>query len=261
MPWQKIDDQFGIHRKVIRIPRKRRVEAVGLWTLALNYAGRNTTNGVLEEHELEEVLARREVTAELIRAGLWHASGHVCESEKCGDPAPEGGITIHDFLMYNPSRDEVVANREAERVRKESYRKSQQRPKNVPPGHHQVSAHPVPVPVPEEADVDNDPGSALDPNARANPIDPMGEIKRLELQAAIDAQRLRIQDVYVVRSRFEGILKVSLTVGQTIVLAEAVMAYSSRDVENPDAYLRRVCENTPEEIHRLYEAEHVEAVR
>ncbi len=149
MVWQKIDDQFGISKKVIRIPKRRRQQVVGLWTLAGNYAVRALTDGVLEEHELDELDARPADVDELVRVGLWHRHGADCESEYC-TPAPEGGVTMHDFLHYHPSRAEVEANREAERLRKASYRESNRRPggtdNGTPVGRVAESEHPVPVP-------------------------------------------------------------------------------------------------------------------
>ena len=143
MVWQRIDDQFGVSKKVIRIPKRRRQQCIGLWTLAGNYAVRALTDGVLEEHELAELEARQVDIDELVRVDLWHAHGH-----RCGTCAPiaKGAIVIHDFLFYNPSRDKVEADREAERVRKAAQRKRRPdgSPGGTPAGSDAVSEQPVP---------------------------------------------------------------------------------------------------------------------
>ena len=170
MGWQKIDDQFGVSQKVIRIPRKRRQQVVGLWVLAGNYSARALTDGRLEAHELEEIDARPADVAELVRVGLWHRHGTACASEDCV-PAPAGGVTIHDYLRYNPSRAEVEANREAERVRKASWRESKRSPSGTdngtPPGSDSESGHPVPSrPVPIDRQDLN-----TRPNSRSSPVE------------------------------------------------------------------------------------------
>jgi len=110
MVWQRIDDQFGVSKKVTRIPRKHRLAAVGLWELASNYSVRALTDGVLDDVELEEVLATPALVRELVRVELWHAAGHSCEH--CAQP-PERGVVIHDFLEYNPDASSVAAARES----------------------------------------------------------------------------------------------------------------------------------------------------
>lgn len=146
MGWFKMDDQFGVSQKVIRIPRKKRKTIIGLWTLAGNYAARALTDGVLEAHELDELDASAAEVAELVRVGLWHSSGHACG--RCV-PVGDRAVVIHDFLEYNPSREQILAAREAERVRKASYRKSKQRPsgtdEGTPGGSDPESEHPDPT--------------------------------------------------------------------------------------------------------------------
>lgn len=139
MAWQKIDDQFGISKKVIRIPRKRRQRCVGLWLLAGNYSSRTLSDGVIEAHELDELDAVAADVAELIRVELWHGHGHDCA--RCL-PVAAGDVVIHDYLLYNPSRAKVLSDREAERVRKMSQRDR----KRTPGGQMAESEQPDPVP-------------------------------------------------------------------------------------------------------------------
>ena len=160
MPWQKIDDQFGVSKKVIRIPRSRRQQCVGLWLLGLNYAGRALTDGLLEEHELDELGARATDVAELVRVELWHDHTHGCD--RCATP-PSGAIVIHDFLVYNPSRARVEAQREAERVRKASQRDKRRTAGGTRSGIRGVSEHPDPDPDPINQDLMGHPDSVGGP--------------------------------------------------------------------------------------------------
>ena len=170
MVWQKIDDQFGVSKKVIRIPRARRQQCVGLWLLGLNYAGRSLTDGLLEEHELDELGARAADVAELIRVDLWHGPGHACE--RCAD-VPAGAVIVHDFLVYNPSREKVEADREAERVRKASQRDKRRTPDGTSGGVRDVSEHPDPVPVPDPLTGLSEEGQAGTTSATPSPFCPV----------------------------------------------------------------------------------------
>lgn len=189
MVWQKIDDQFGVSKKVIRIPKRRRQQCIGLWTLAGNYAVRALTDGVLEEHELDELDARRADVDELVRVELMHRHGFECDSEFCV-PAPENGVTLHDFLRYNPSRADVEANREAERVRKAAYRESKRRPAGTPggtpAGSDAASEHPVPVPSrPHDLTLTNESSPEVDASVSTDSMVLPPAVQALAAQAGI----------------------------------------------------------------------------
>ena len=101
MPWARLDDRFHDHPKIVGLPHA----AVGVYALGLSYAASQLTDGVLPKRV---VAGWRDATAvrKLVDAGLWES-------------AP-GGYRIHDYLDWNPSRDQVIADRAkaAERKRK-----------------------------------------------------------------------------------------------------------------------------------------------
>lgn len=225
MVWQKIDDQFGVSKKVVRIPRRRRQQCVGLWVLALNYAGRSLTDGILDSAELDDLDARSTDVAELVRVELWHTAGHDCD--RCEQPVP-GAVVIHDFLIYNPSKEKVLADREAERVRKMSQRDKRRTPGSVP----DVSEHPVPDPVPRLTDMTNVPESSLEILARA--------------------AELGINDLPKVQALLSRTVNGAMTLKGAYFLARHIIGNSKMPVDRPYAYLETACRR-PDEVCDLFD--------
>jgi len=238
MAWQKIDDQFGISKKVIRIPRKRRQRCVGLWLLAGNYASRTLSDGILEAHELDELDAIAADVEELIRVELWHGHGHDCE--RCA-PVDPGDVVIHDYLAYNPTKAKVLSDREAERVRKMSQRDK----KRTPDGHTQVSEHPVPSrPDPVLlTDVTTDIESSHLPDSAP---------QRLDESALVASRFMGIVDLRAVAENFVRATHEPLTLGGAVELARAILSKAKGDVRDVDAYLASVCRKTPGEVQQAY---------
>jgi len=91
MGWLRLDDAFGDHPKVIGLSdRAFRAHVMGLL-----YCARHLTDSVVPHAAAPKTAAVRE----LERAGLWTATRG-------------GGWLIHDFLDYNPSKADVLADRE-----------------------------------------------------------------------------------------------------------------------------------------------------
>ena len=111
MTWFKVDDGFYSSKKVLSIPRAQRLAAVGLWTMAGNWSGRELSDGVVPKYVLDEIGATPKLRQALVTARLWLDRG-------------EGTIEFHDWARYQPTRGEIEANREKERIRKEKYRSS-----------------------------------------------------------------------------------------------------------------------------------------
>jgi hypothetical protein len=94
--WARIDDAFDDHPKVLAVlEHDQGGAAIGLWTLCLTWAYRNTLKRGKEPGKLPAHLPRRylgpaarELAALLVKEGLWEALGD-------GD-----GWQIHDFEHY-----------------------------------------------------------------------------------------------------------------------------------------------------------------
>lgn len=95
MSWLRIDDGFTEHRKIVPLSDA----AFRLHVEALCYASRQQTDGFIADvillrwHTDDDTRSLGKIVdEELVRRGLW-------------EPV-DGGWMVHDFLEYNPSRDE-----------------------------------------------------------------------------------------------------------------------------------------------------------
>lgn len=119
MPWLKLDDQMGEHRKTRRLLRAAGTSAFGLHALALLHCARYLTDGFVEAEFVEEVLDAAHVLDETERGGLVDAlvAG--------GQWTPrDGGWQIHDYLEHNPSRADVEERRARDAQRKAAGRRN-----------------------------------------------------------------------------------------------------------------------------------------
>jgi len=106
--WFKVDDGFASSPKVLSIPRRDRLAAIGLWTIAGTWAAKHLTDGVIPAFMIEEFGADVSQGDMLVDAGLWRIEGD--------------GFVFHDWTDYQPKRIDVLAHRERERIRKEAFR-------------------------------------------------------------------------------------------------------------------------------------------
>lgn len=95
MPWVKLDDSLHGHPKAERAGN----EALGVHLLALSYCGAYLTNGKITPEFVKGKAGPRhkQVVERLVSAGLWEPNGN--------------GWVIHDYLDYNPSREDVERDR------------------------------------------------------------------------------------------------------------------------------------------------------
>ncbi len=108
MVWFKVDDGFWSHPKVLPLS----ADAVALWVRAGAYCAHQLTNGLVSPQALR-MLADRDAAVELANAGLW-------------DVVPEG-FMFHDWAKYQPTREQVEADRAAATERKRKSREASQR--------------------------------------------------------------------------------------------------------------------------------------
>lgn len=98
MSWVRVDDGFYSHPK--RWLLGERLDAIGLWLLCLCYASHQLTNGYVPKEFVDANRPRpdrRKTLQALLDVGML--------------VAVEGGYVIHDYLDYQPSREDVVAKR------------------------------------------------------------------------------------------------------------------------------------------------------
>lgn len=126
MAWVKLDDQFASNPKVLESGPL----GIALQVAALCYCNRHLTDGRLPRPAAAALLsfegigmrmwhnelfgsgedASWQLVAEdLVAAGVWHEPGHDCE--EC--PQISSGYYLHAYLDFQPSREQVEAEKEA----------------------------------------------------------------------------------------------------------------------------------------------------
>jgi hypothetical protein len=111
MPWARVDDAFDDHPKVLAVlEHEQGGAAIGLWTLCLTWAHRNTlkrgkTPGMIPASLPRRYLGpgARDLAAILVKESLWEPL------------AEDEGWMIHDFGKYLPTAKTSQARSEAGR--------------------------------------------------------------------------------------------------------------------------------------------------
>jgi hypothetical protein len=106
MPWARFEDDYLGNQKLATLS----TAAIALDMAAIIYSARELRDGVLSAADVQTVAALIHLkrwppaAAELVRVNRW-TSG-------------KGVYTIHDYLEYQPSREQILKQREEDRERK-----------------------------------------------------------------------------------------------------------------------------------------------
>ena len=131
MSWFKVDDAFHSSKPVLKIPRKYRLAALGLWVSAGTWCAQEESDGFFPEWVLEELCGTPANARHLVAAGLWtEVRGDL---EGSSSKSGESGWQFKNWGKYQPTREELEEKREKDRIRQANYRKSQ-RDKEVTEG-------------------------------------------------------------------------------------------------------------------------------
>jgi hypothetical protein len=112
MPWARFDDRFPSNRKV----RLLSDGAFRLYVSAICWSAENLTDGVIKTAELRlvaDVRATRTRAKELVEAGLF-------------EDLNGAGWKIHDYHEYNPTAEQVRADRAQRTARQQRWRAKKQ---------------------------------------------------------------------------------------------------------------------------------------
>lgn len=135
MPWFKIDDGFTNSKPVLRLQRRVRTSAIGLWTLAGAWSAKELTDGFVPEYVIEELASTAAMAGHLVKCGLWEEA--------------QEGWQFKGWEKYQPTREQIMEARDREAERKRKYRESQRRPSGTgtgrTEGHQQASDPPDPT--------------------------------------------------------------------------------------------------------------------
>jgi hypothetical protein len=164
MAWVKIDDHFDEHPKIAQAGPL----AVAVWLAGLAYCNRNLTDGFIPWSKAQGLISWQFLGAESDdprgrkRYTVALTCGHVGEDvdtafviERLLDAGLwqeiDGGYTVHDYLDYQPSKEQVLAERAGARERMQQRRSTNVRPNfsRTSPEVSEKFKAPVPVPVPD----------------------------------------------------------------------------------------------------------------
>ena len=117
MAWFKVDDKLHSAPKLMSIPRKYRLAALGLWTLAGSWSADQLTDGVIPDYMVEEWGGTKTLVDWLVKADLWRKV--------------EDGTEFKNWDEYQPTKADVESDREKNR---EKLRKWRERNKGTDEG-------------------------------------------------------------------------------------------------------------------------------
>jgi len=147
--WARLDDAILDNPKIIEAGPL----GFALHVAAITWCARNLTDGFIPKRKVASLLdlpslqvsettkvrvlhalTADDLATDLVHLNLWHDHGETYE--------------LHDYTVYNLTKEEVLARRERERnrLRRKRHRRTQRVASNTAPS----CAHPVPVPVPGE---------------------------------------------------------------------------------------------------------------
>lgn len=134
MTWVKLDDQFFAHPKIINLSKDAKL----LQLAALTYCAGQLTDGLVTPGAVRMICAQVDVEAasiqELMAAGVWEADGT--------------NYRIHDYLVYQPSGEQVRAERAATAKRVERWRSNHPKSNGVTNSVRNGVSTPAPSPSP-----------------------------------------------------------------------------------------------------------------
>lgn len=117
MTWFRVDDGFGEHPKVDALGADQGA-ALSVWLLCGTACARTLSDGFVTQAMLVRACAslgpatRARGVAALVRVGLWEESQN----------GSQNGWRFHDWHDHQPSRESVIAKRDAEKAKKRGQR-------------------------------------------------------------------------------------------------------------------------------------------
>jgi len=106
MPWANLDDHFHDNPKVLETP----LPGVGLYAIGLSYCSAHMTDGFIPQAVVRGIRG-------------WTTAARMLTDRKLWEPV-EGGFRVHDYLQWNRSRAQVLADRAAAADRKRMSRRT-----------------------------------------------------------------------------------------------------------------------------------------
>lgn len=109
IPWFKVDDALSMHPKAFAAGNA----ALGLWVRAGSWSMQHLTDGHIPTGVVAALGGEWDDAAALVNAGLWGQAN--------------GGYQFHDWGEYQPTREQILAERAKTRERVEKHRANKTR--------------------------------------------------------------------------------------------------------------------------------------
>jgi hypothetical protein len=166
MPWARLEDSYFTHRKVADLSKDAKL----LDLAAIAFSARELRDGELSRSDVRVIAAQVDVE------DVFAVADQLVAAERWGKT--ENGYIIHDYLKYNPSREQVLKEREATAKRVAEWRAGKRANRSKPRNgvtNSERTASPDPVPVPDSGPT-SEPGPV--------PIRPTGRARGARKHAA-----------------------------------------------------------------------------
>jgi hypothetical protein len=163
--WARLDDGFPGHPKIVGLSDR----AFRAFVVALCHSAQYLTDGEISKSKIPSI-ANKTTRAELVAAGLWHERA-------------DGGIDVHDFLDYQPSREEVALKRQVNADRQRRFRERRRDPET---GEFRSDRHGATKDVSHAASNASRNGVSHTTPARPDPSRPDLDLEDLVQESALD---------------------------------------------------------------------------
>lgn len=136
MAWFKVDDKLHTSRKLLSIPRRYRLSALGLWTLAGSWSADQLTDGKVPDYMVEEWGGTKVLVDWLVKSDLWQE-------------IPDG-TQFKNWAEYQPTKATIEGEREKNREKLRKWRERNQgstKGDNRDETGYEPDGNPAPVPT------------------------------------------------------------------------------------------------------------------
>lgn len=106
--WFKMDDKFHSSKKLMKISKRARFGAAGLWSIAGSWCGEQLTDGFVPQYMLEAWGPPPSASKALVEVGLW--------------ANVDGGFQFVNWAEYQPTKADVERDRTRNRERQQAWR-------------------------------------------------------------------------------------------------------------------------------------------
>lgn len=241
MPWFKVDDGLADHPKTVLAGNA----AMGLWVRSGAWSAKHLTEGLIPAHMIP-VLGNRAQAKALVAAGLWVSVGADYRFHQWDEDGRQ------------PSRESVLAEREANRVRQQKARDRARESRvshavthtPVTPGVTVPPSRPVPT-RPTDMTYDYESGHLRDGPEIDFDSNQIGGQR---------AKNVGITDIASVRLALTAAAEQPVSVHGAVLLTEAILSKARHEVRDVDAYVATVCRNSAPEVQQAYFDLDIEAV-